>query len=340
MVEYLRSIQARDDEIRRILRALGALLLGVGALVLAYRRSNFEDPWGDFALFLVAFLPAVLLYGGGFLASRSAAEPRAWHAVFLIFGLIFCVFTFFQFVELVNGDTGASLNVAWIFAVVAGLGAAAALIAGVRFGMLAAGIAFIIAWLALWDAILGDDFNDVGTIRGLSILAAVILGLIGLGVYWRRRGGISFAAVDDPDARMPAELFTAAGLAFLLGTGILSATGAIAEGFLSALGPLAPADAGAGLASPSLFWDVILLLGSLKLIVLGTRMAMRGPAYVGAVGLTIFVVLVGLDLDDDSPAGSVVGWPLILLLLAAAALVASVVLPARDARTHSSETAN
>jgi hypothetical protein len=330
-MEYLRTIQADDDDLRRGLRALGALLLGVGALVLAYRRSNFEDPWGDFALLLVALLPAVLLYGGGFLAARSAVEARAWHGVFLVFGLIFALFTFFQFLELIDGNTGASLNIAWIFAVVGAMGVAAALIAGVRFGMLAAGIAFSIAWFAVWDEVLGDDFSDAGTIRGLSVIAAVILGVAGLALYLRRGGRFSLSALDDPELALPSELFTAAGLVFLFGTGILSATGAIAQGIVTALGPLASQATGASFAEPSLFWDIVLLLGSLKLIVLGTRLGFRGPAYVGAAGLAIFVVLVGLDLDDSSPSGSVVGWPLILLVLGAAALAASVFAPRRDA---------
>jgi hypothetical protein len=328
-MEYLRTIQANDDEARQGLRALGALLLGVGVLVLAYRRSNFADPWGDFALLLVALLPAVFLYGGGLLAALSSSERSAWHGVFLIFGLIFALFTFFQFLELIDGDTGATLNVAWIFAVVGALGAIAALVAGVRFGMLAAGIAFIVAWLALWDAILGDDFaTDAGTIRGLSMLAAAILFAAGAGLHWLRRGRHLNPPLDDEHFALPAELLTASGLAFLLAAGLLSATGALVQGFLFALGPLAPPDAG-GFAEPSLFWDVVLLAGSIGLVVLGTWFGTRGPAYVGAIGLTIFVVIVGLDLDDSSPSGSVAGWPLVLLLLAAVALVASVLLPRR-----------
>jgi len=78
----------------------------------------------------------------------------------------------FQFLELIDGDGGAPLNVVWIFAVVGAMGAVAALIAGVRFGMLAAGIAWSIAWFALWDELLGDDFSDAGTIRGLSSFSA------------------------------------------------------------------------------------------------------------------------------------------------------------------------
>jgi hypothetical protein len=332
-MEYLRSIQGGDDELRRALRALGALLLGVGALVLAYRRSGFSDPWGDFPLFLVAFLPALFLYGGGMASAISTpGERRGWQGVFVIFGLFFSLFAFFQFIDLVGGDPNAALNVAWVFAAVAALGVAAALIADVRFGLLAAGIAFSISWLALWSEILGDDFSDdAGTIRGLSLAAAVILGVVGVALYIRRGGDLSLRALDDRELRLPAELLTAAGLVFLFGAGVLSATGALVQGFLGALGPLVPAEADTGgFAEPSLFWDIILLLGSLKLVVLGARLGLRGPVYVGALGLVIFTVLVGLDLDDSSPAGKVLGWPLVLLILAAVALIASVLVPARE----------
>ena len=48
----------------------------------------------------------------------------------------------------------------------------------------------------------------------------------------------------------------------------------------------------------------------------------RGPAYLGAISLLIFTVSVGLDADDASPAGKVIGWPLILLVVGAAVLLA------------------
>ena len=329
-MEYLRTIQAGDDEARQGLRTVGGLLLGVGALVLAFRRTNFEDPWGDFAMFLVFLLPALALYGAGLLAARQAVLPRAWHSVFIVFGLIFALLALFQFIQLVDGDAGAALNVAWVFAAVGALGALAALTAAVRFGMLAAGIAFIVAWLALWSEILGDDFSgDAGTIRGLAMLVAGILLAAGVALHWRRRGRHLNPPLDDEHFALPAELLTAGGIAFLIGAGVLSATGAIAQGILGALGPFAPS--GGGFAEPSLFWDIVLLVGSLALIGFGARLAVRGPVYVGAAGLTIFTVIVGLDLDDSSPAGDVVGWPLVLLVLAGAALVASVVMPSRNA---------
>ncbi len=44
--------------------------------------------------------------------------------------------------------------------------------------------------------------------------------------------------------------------------------------------------------------------------------------YVGAFGILFFVLVVGLDLDDSSPAGKLLGWPLIVLILGAAAFAA------------------
>jgi hypothetical protein len=339
-MEFVRSVQAGDDDARRALRLLGGVLLGVGALVLAFRRSNFDDPWGDLPILVVVLIPAIVLYGGGFLAARAAGGSRAWHGVFLVFGLVFAFLTLNQFVELVGGDPGSSLNTAWIFAVVAALGALAALRAGVRFAMLAAGLAFLIAWLSLWDEVISDGIgSDAGTLRGLSILAAVVIGLAGVALHWRLRGRTFERPLIDDHLPVPAELFTAAGIAFVFGAGLVSLTGAIEGALAAAFSPLGGATGGSGFAEPSLFWDLVLLAGSLKLILIGAWIGMRGPVYVGALGLTLFTFLVGLDLDDSSPSGSVVGWPLVLLLAAAALLAASALLPARTARSRTADSA-
>jgi hypothetical protein len=63
---------------------------------------------------------------------------------------------------------------------------------------------------------------------------------------------------------------------------------------------------------------------SIGLIGIGTRIGKRGPVYVGGIGLLIFLVIVGSDVGDSSPEPNKVGaWPPILIVLGAAALVAS-----------------
>lgn len=311
-MEQLRRIQAGDDVRTEGLRALGGLLLGIGVLVLLYRKTSFAEPWGDFTVFVALLLPALLLYGVGILAAR-AAEPRAWHAVWVVFGIFFVYATLSQFLTLIDGDVGAPLNVAWTFGVLAAVAVVAALFARVRFGWLVAGIALTVSWFALWDQILENGVgDDAGTFRGLAMVAALLL-LLGAFMLTRRE------RTTLPEA---SELVTAGGLVFLLGAGIISLSGAFAAGIAGAIAPTATVTESGGV-EPSLFWDLVLLVGSVGLVGLGSFVSSRGPIYVGALGIGIFVTIVGADLDDDSPAGAVVGWPLILLLAAAAAIVAS-----------------
>jgi hypothetical protein len=68
----------------------------------------------------------------------------------------------------------------------------------------------------------------------------------------------------------------------------------------------------------------VLLVGSILLVAAGGVTRARGPAYAGALGFLVFVFLVGADLDDETPEGTVFGWPVILLLAAALAISASV----------------
>jgi hypothetical protein len=55
----------------------------------------------------------------------------------------------------------------------------------------------------------------------------------------------------------------------------------------------------------------------------GARFAVRGPTYVGAIGLFIFLIDVGSEVGVDFPESTIVGWPLILALVGAALFVAS-----------------
>jgi hypothetical protein len=72
---------------------------------------------------------------------------------------------------------------------------------------------------------------------------------------------------------------------------------------------------------------------SVLLVAFAARFAVRGPGYIGAIGLTLFVILEGLDVDalvkairegaTSPPGGELIWWPLILLLVGLAAFIAS-----------------
>jgi hypothetical protein len=78
-------------------------------------------------------------------------------------------------------------------------------------------------------------------------------------------------------------------------------------------------------ASSSLLWEIALLVVSLLAVGYGSRVGARGPAYVGGIGLAIFLVLAGSDLNDSTPEGRIAGWPLILVIVGVVAFAVSLV---------------
>ena len=68
-------------------------------------------------------------------------------------------------------------------------------------------------------------------------------------------------------------------------------------------------------AHPGFGWKAILVLGSLGLLLYAAFTRERGPGFVGLLSTLITILVVA----GTSPNPSIVGWPLILLLGAAAA---------------------
>ncbi|MFL5870667.1 MAG: hypothetical protein ACJ75R_06265 [Solirubrobacterales bacterium] len=303
------------DDSRGGLRALGGLILATGVQVLLIRRMSFADPWGAFPVFLLLLITTVFLYGSGFLGARWKGRVLSWQAAYMVYGLLLIPATLAAFLDWIGGDLGSSLNLAWIFLLAAIAALAAARLAGLRYGALLGSLALIVSWLALWDGILSDGIDTVNRARWL--LAAVSVGLLGLSVVASILGGRDGWRVD---------IITGAGVAAV-------GAGALAALILTFGGALIAPVGNAGLASvgfpvrQSAFWDIELLVVSLALIGYAAVARVRGPGYVGAFGLLVFIYSVGLDLDDSSPAGKVLGWPLILIVIGGLLYGASV-LPA------------
>jgi hypothetical protein len=76
--------------------------------------------------------------------------------------------------------------------------------------------------------------------------------------------------------------------------------------------------AGDGMVESSTGWELVLLLGGLGLLAYSWAKAKAGPGYLGVANLIAFVILGGA-VGDDGP--SLVGWPLLALLLTAGLLV-------------------
>jgi hypothetical protein len=247
------------------------------------------------------------------LVGRARGEAlTGWQVGFLVFGTLLLLGSFLQLINAANGTPQDSLNLLWTFGISAGVAAATSLALRAPFQMLLGALLALVAWLALWDKVLSNPSGD--TVRWLLLVLAAIY--LGVAVVLMRSG--------RPQA---SDLVTAAGIAAVLAAALsfAGAAGAVSNTFGSALSGSAP--------KPGQGWNIFLLVVSLALIAYESRSPTRGPGYVGTLGLLSFIGLTGLDLvnrlnGDD--AGGVVGWPLVLLLVGGAALVASFVMPAGE----------
>jgi hypothetical protein len=310
------------DEGRDLLRLKAGLAVGVGLLMVLIRKSDgsLGNPWGDWGLFVVLLLTFAFLYGLGMVGRLSIDRYRPWAGVYLVFGVIVSPLLLAQFVNAASGDPGAGLNVFWIFLVTAGLAVAASVLAGARYALLLASLALIVSWSALWDKILSNGLAaHLGLYRGLLLILAALL-LVGAFVV---------AALDrSPDRAAPAagrlplslqapasDLITGAAVAAVI-AGSLSFTKIIALGnpFIS----LPTADS-------SLLWELVLLVVAVAAVGYGAWAGVRGPTYVGGIGLFSFLLIAGLDVNDSTPSGSIAGWPLVLVILGLAGFAASLI---------------
>ncbi len=307
------------DDGRDAMRTLAGLLLGIGFVMTWARRSGgLGNGWSDWALFFTLLIITVFLYGVGLIGRLSTPTVRAWQSVYLVFGIILVPFLLFQFISAVGGTPGTALNVFWVLLVAAGAAAVATLLADVRYGLLLGSIFLIVSWSSLWNKILSNGVvSHYGIYRGLLVIVGLII-LAGAAAVYRadplgrlRRGG---AETPEPERWLRAQdMVTGAAIAGVA-AGAITFTHVFAQS--SSLFAVR-------VASPSLLWDLELLVASLLAVLWGARFAVRGPAYVGAIGLFIFTFDVGSEIGVSLPEPTIVGWPLILALVGAGLFVIS-----------------
>jgi hypothetical protein len=283
------------------LRMVGGVLFAVGAVILWARKT---DDWAAFPLLLVVAIPCVVVFGVGALGALATGAVGRWHAVLMVAGVLLSVLAFGQLWDLIGVDTGAPGFGFLLFACTTALAAFAAFRVGAAYQAFLAAIAGIATWLFFWEMLLDDPSTTA--FRWLLLVLLVLYVVIAF-------------ALRERDAPQGPEFVTAAGIAgVLVGTIGLATSGA----FLVFFGDVGGA-AGEG-GGQSFLWDVFLLLFSLALVAYGAAAHVRGPAYVGVIGLLAFALIQGVEvnalLEGDEPDSSVAGWPLLLILVGAAAL--------------------
>ena len=304
----------RPDDTRDTLRNIGGILIGLAAAMIYIRKGPAlavnQNQWATFPMFLVLAIPAVYLYGS-ILARPQTGELRPWQTVHSVFGLIFIPFALAQFVDLIGGSPNASLNVFWILGFTAAFAFYAGAVAGVRVMFLLGSIAVIISWSAFWNKLLSGGIGaHYGVYRGL--LGIVAIGLLAGALYvWRTNPGgdevaeTATAPSGDLGLWKASELVTGAGIAAVVGCAL----------GITALGNLNPLGTGTPPIQTNNFWDIMLLLVSLGLVGIGSQIGTRGPVYVGAIGLLLFLTIAGLDLNGSPPHPFDFGvWPWVLLI--------------------------
>jgi hypothetical protein len=281
------------------LRMLGGVLFALGAVVLFARKS---DDWAAFPLLLVVAIPCIVVFGVGALAALATKAVGRWHAVLMVTGVLLSLLMFGQFWDLVGVDTEAPGFGFLLFGCTTALAAFASFYVGAAYQAFLAAAAGIATWLFFWEMILDDP--SATAFRWLLLVLCVLFVAAAL-------------ALRNRDAAQAPELVTAGGIAGVLVGTIGLAAGA--GGALVFFGGVPPDGEG-----QSFVWDVFLLLFSLGLVAYGAAAHTRGPAYVGFIGLAAFALIQGIEinalLEGDEPDSSVAGWPLILLLVGAAAL--------------------
>ena len=278
--------------------AAGAVPLALGALLVNVR---LDPTWGTGVFLVIDALACALVLGMGLLAPLEGEHARSYQQVLLLAGQLLGFVTLVRLAQVLGADR--PLNAAgsrlWIFLVVT---VGAAWIGRAR---RSAVCALVAALSAIAAAIAFVDWafspQGPGTLRWVLLALAIALVLAAL-------------ARRDAHRRESVYLIDAAGVAMLaLGVTFL---GAAAVAF-TPLPEVALRFLGIPVGVPGGGWKLVLLAAGLGLVAYAGVDREPGPAYLGAVILLVFVVLVGIP---GAGGASLWFWPLVLLLVGGVAV--------------------
>lgn len=270
--------------------AAGAVPFTLAVVLLNVRM---DGTWGDGIHLVITGLACGLVLGMGFLAEREDEHPRAYQTVLLLTGLALLAIALARLAEVLGADdplssAGALTWMSALFTTVAAVAARDRVNSPIcALVELVAGGLFLLAFV---DWVF--DPESATTFRW--ILLALIAVYVGGHLYWR-----------DRKRRHAVHLVNAAGVA-AIALALTFTGGAFAAGVI--LSDVA-----------GTWWELVLLAVGLGLVAYAAVDREAGPGYLGAAVLVLFALIASWP---GEAGASIVGWPLLLLLVGGAALAA------------------
>jgi hypothetical protein len=290
-LDRLRPHPHRGDVI-----AAGAVPLALAVIVIDLRMTQ----WGVGARFAIVVLVAALLLLMGWLAPLEGDTPRPYHSILLLAGLLPMIVALTLCAEVLGArrppGVGASV---WVFGVEAGLAVACARRANSAVCTLVAALAGAIAVESFVQWVFTP--HGPGTFRAIAVV--VTLGFAAGAVRLR-----------DRRRRHAVQLINAAGVV----TVVLALSFLVQAALRAAVGPVGLASLGFASGGAGFGWKLWVLVVGFGLIAYAGVDHEPGPAYVGVLLLVAFAFLVGAP---SGGRGSLVGWPLFLLVVGALGLI-------------------
>ena len=280
----------RIDPERGPVLAAGGVLLAAAVLMLDVR---FDDKWATGVHLLIELVAFAVIIGIAWL-SPLADRPLAYQATLALTALVVLVPLLFRVADVLGVDDPGSGTLIWIAAVFTAVAWAATL----RFDSVGAailvGVGASLFVLAVIDKVF--DPEGVQTFRWVVTLLSAAFAGAAASLMRSERPKFAVAAVDVSGLLIVA-------LALTFAASRIAAT-------------VTPFGNSPGQGAPGFGWKLVLIVGSLAVIAYAALTRERGPAFIGtlALGLSVFVIAE----SGDEP--SVIGWPLVLLLAAGAAL--------------------
>ena len=276
--------------------AAGAAVLTVG---IATVNARMAVRWDPAILLVLTGLGFGLVFGMGLLAPREAPAPRAYQSILLVAGLVLEAIALYRLDQVLGTDRplSASGSVVWMAAIVTATAAHAARRVNSATCTLIAAVAGSLTALSFVQWVF--DPHGLATFRW--IMLAIIIGL-----------ALGATSLRDRQRRHAVALANTAGLAGL----------AIGAGYLigGAFAGIAVTSSGvaAGSAHPATGWALVMLAVGFGLLAYGNADQEPGPGYLGFFLLLVFVLTAGPSGDSTA---SLIGWPILLLLVGGAGVV-------------------